>query len=266
MVGTGAIVSLIFCGILSVGIPIAAMIIAKKKLSGASWLSPLIGAGTFVVFALILEQICHAFMLPLVSGSTVAFVLYGAFAAGIFEETGRFLACRFLMKNRMDNANAVFMGIGHGGIEAVLVVGVSMLSTTITAFMVNAVGIEGLAAMSGISDAETLDMLRAQIDTVVAFSFPTAIAMVVERILAMTIHVCMSVFVMKAVSVKGKLWLYPAAILLHAGLDVFAALYQRGVITSLWVVEIILAVFAAVTVFLTTKVAKLENKAVTECE
>ena len=36
---------------------------------------------------------------------------------------------------------------------------------------------------------------------------------------------------------KGKGWLYPVAILLHALLDTSAALYQFGVIRSLWIVE-----------------------------
>ena len=66
----------------------------------------------------------------------------------------------------------------------------------------------------------------------------------VERLVAICLHIALSVLVFQAVKRPGKRWLYPAAILLHAGMDVFAALYQRGVIT-LWTSEACMAVFAA---------------------
>lgn len=79
---------------------------------------------------------------------------------------------------------------------------------------------------------------------------------VYERLIAMTFHVCMSVWVYKAVSQKGKIWLYPAAIVMHALTDFFAALYQKQVITSVLLLYAILTVFAAVIVFVTVKLAK----------
>ena len=66
----------------------------------------------------------------------------------------------------------------------------------------------------------------------------------VERLVAICLHIALSVLAFQAVKRPGKRWLYPAAILLHAGMDVFAALYQRGVIT-LWTSEACMAVFAA---------------------
>ena len=44
---------------------------------------------------------------------------------------------------------------------------------------------------------------------------------------------------------KSKVWLYALSVLLHASLDVPAALYQTGVI-NMYVVEIIIAVYAVV--------------------
>jgi uncharacterized membrane protein YhfC len=48
--------------------------------------------------------------------------LYGGLAAllaGVFEETGRFLAFKFLLKKRTGRKTAISYGIGHGGFEAV---------------------------------------------------------------------------------------------------------------------------------------------------
>ncbi len=263
MVGTEALISLFFCAILSFAIPITAVIVFKKKHPEASLLSAVIGAATFVVFALVMEQLLHLVMLPLVLGSTVAYVLYGTLAAGVFEETGRFVACKLLMKKRTGNANAVMMGIGHGGIEAIILVGFGMISYIATALMVNSMGIGGIAEMSGITDEANLALLNQQVNGIAAFAISTALVNIVERVLAMTLHISMSVVVMKAATVKGKLWLYPAAIVMHAVFDVPAALYQRGVIPSIWLLELILAVLAVGSVFAALKISKIgqENSA-----
>ena len=61
--------------------------------------------------------------------------------------------------------------------------------------------------------------------------------------MAICLHIALSVLVFQAVKRPGKRWLYPAAILLHAGMDVFAALYQRGVL-SIWLSEGLMAAFS----------------------
>ena len=261
MIGTQSIVLLILCGLLTIAISVAAVIVFKKKYSGSSFISALIGAATFVVFALVLEQVLHFFMLPLVTGSTVAYVIYGTLAAGVFEETGRFVACKTLMKKRSDNANAVMMGLGHGGIEAIILVGMSVASMLVMGIMVNSMGFDGFVQSTGLTDEAQIELLKAQVDSVAAFSVSQCLVSVIERIIAMTLHVCMSVIVMKAASVKGKIWLFPAAILLHAIFDVPAALGQRKVIPNVWIVEICLAVIAAVMVLIALKASKIKQPA-----
>lgn len=76
-------------------------------------------------------------------------------------------------------------------------------------------------------------------------SYSGAALAVFERIAAMTLHVSLSVLVMEAVMVKGRMWLYPAAIVIHALMDVPAVLYQCGAI-NIVVCEVIMAVFTAV--------------------
>lgn len=53
---------------------------------------------------------------------------------------------------------------------------------------------------------------------------------------------------------KGKLWLYPVAIVLHALFDVPAVLYQRGVITSIGLTEMLLLAAGIVLVLVTVKI------------
>ena len=256
MVGTEALISLFFCAILSFAIPITAVIVFKKKHPESSLLSAVLGAAPGGGRARGRAQRLHLGRLARGLGACVAYVLYGTLAAGVFEETGRFVACKLLMKKRTGNANAVMMGIGHGGIEAIILVGFGMISYIATAFIVNSMGIDGIAEMSGITDEANLALLNQQVNGIAAFAISTALVNIVERVLAMTLHISLSVVVMKAATVKGKLWLYPAAIIMHAVLDVPAALYQRGLIPSIWLVELFLAILAAGSVFAAVRISK----------
>ena len=59
-----------------------------------------------------------------------------------------------------------------------------------------------------------------------------------ERISAMLAHIGLSMIMFVAAKQKGKLWLYPVAIFMHALLDVPAMLYQLGILgISLSIVE-----------------------------
>ena len=251
---TENIASLAVCGLLAVLIPIAAIVVYKIRNKDAWLLSALIGAGTFLVFALTLEQLLHLVMLPIVSGSSAAYVAYGALAAGVFEETGRFVAYKTLMKKRYTTKNSIMMGLGHGGFEAAFLLGMMSLSNVIVAVTVNAGGLDAMMA-SAAGNETAIAAMQTQLDAIGQFGWGSILLPICERIVAMTLHVCLSVWVYKAVSAKGKLWLYPAAILVHAAVDVPAALYQVGVI-GIEVSEICMTVSVAITVPITVLIAK----------
>lgn len=256
MFGAETIVSLFVGGALGIIIPVGAAVVFKLK-SRETWLpSVFIGAGTFIVFAMILERLLHAAMLPIVSGNAVLMSVYGALAAGIFEETGRFVAYKTLMRRHYSTKNALYMGIGHGGCEALLLVGVNFISYAVTALSVNALGIDRFIQMSTAGNAEIAETIRTQLDSIAGVGAITVVQAIYERIIAMTFHICMSVTVYKAVSQRGKLWLYPLAVVLHAVLDVPAGLYQLGILTSIPAVHITMTVFVAAVVFGTVMLSK----------
>ena len=113
-----SIASLVIMAALGIGIPVAAALVWRFALHKGTMKATFIGAGMFFLFAIILERLLHMVMVPVVSGNVVLYVVYGAVAAGVFEETARFLSFRFLMKNSRSAENAVSYGLGHGGFEA----------------------------------------------------------------------------------------------------------------------------------------------------
>lgn len=254
MFSTETIAALVVGGVLAILIPVIAVIVYKRK-NRDTWLpSAFIGAATFIVFALILERLLHLVMLPIVQGNIWVYAVYGALAAGVFEETGRFVAYKTLMKKHYTTKNAVLMGLGHGGIEAIIVLGGSCLMYLIMAITVNGYGsIEAfMEAMKG--NSPNSNSVEATLLIVEQTRFGNTFVALYERLIAMTLHVCLSVWVYKGAT--QKIWLYPAAIAAHFLVDFAAAMFQIGVITSVPLLYAIMTVFVAATVFATVKLSK----------
>lgn len=248
--------ALIIGAVLSFVIPIGAVMVYKLK-NRSTWLpSALVGAGTFIVFAMMLEQLLHAVMLPIVRQSAVLYVVYGALAAGIFEETGRFAAYKTLMKNSYSTKNAVMMGLGHGGIEMILILGLTMVSLAGSAIMVNTQGFESTVGILAAENPDAVEPTRAQLESLAAYGFTNMTMSIYERILAMTLHVCLSAVVFFAASRPGKVHFFPIAIILHALFDTPVAMYQVGMITSMPLVYAILTVLTAGLAGFTVMLAK----------
>ena len=79
---------------IAIGLPVIVMIVFMKRLHG-KFLPVLIGAGTFIVFALLLEQLLHT-VVQLVfkerlTQNVFAYAVYGGLAWALFEESGSFL-------------------------------------------------------------------------------------------------------------------------------------------------------------------------------
>ncbi len=240
---SGTLAALIVGGVLSILIPLAALIVLKLKRRSTSLIAALVGIGMFILFALILERLLHTVMLPLVGGNAFTYALYGALAAGIFEETGRYIANKTVMRNNYSTENAVMMGIGHGGCEAVVVLGINLFTFAACGFMVNDQGFDAVVNTLSKSDPAAAGTIAAQLEQVAAYNFGTMALGLYERMIAMVFHVAMSVVVYKAAS-AGVTALFPAAILLHAALDFPVALYQTGTV-SLTFTYIYMTIFTA---------------------
>ncbi|HBV22202.1 MAG TPA: YhfC family intramembrane metalloprotease [Jeotgalicoccus sp.] len=251
MIPQSEIVIMAAVGVTAVLLPFIFMIILRKKFK-IRWLPFILGIGIFLVFALILEQIMHVFVLSpepdgtiaLVSSSPWLYVLYGIFAAGIFEETGRLFAFLLTKKHYRDVDSAVSYGIGHGGFEAAAVVALGMLNGIILAVMIN----------SG-SDAISALPIAAE-DLVVSQPWYMYLVAIMERVIAMSLHIALSVIVFSAVMMKGKWWLYPLAILLHALANTTAAMMQVGLLTNIYLMYAGLILITAITIFIAVRLVK----------
>lgn len=154
--------------------------------------------------------------------------------AALFEETGRYIAMRFLVKP-MDFPNAFMYGAGHGGVEAMLLCGVASISNIASAVMIN----------SGTMSAQlaTLDAKKAA-DTAAALSALwttpslTFFAGGVERIIAVVLHLSLSILVFQSIRKKAPMELV-RAYMFHFVIDSLSVLLSA--VASVWVVELVTA-------------------------
>ncbi|WP_086312806.1 YhfC family glutamic-type intramembrane protease [Candidatus Enterococcus palustris] len=161
----------------------------------------LLGALTFIIFQVGLRIP----LLQLLSKNSIDFNLFQAIhpvlymfflaiTAGIFEEVGRYLIMKYCLKKNHSFQTAVFFGLGHGGVEAFLFLG-------ITAFI-----FLSTANSQGIINS---DLLWGSL----------------ERIIAMTLHVELSIIVMKSVKENDRRFLW-IALFLHALVDSIVIIAQ----------------------------------------
>lgn len=236
-----AVIWKVVSGAFGVFIPILMLVIWKKKMGGKI-MPALAGAVIFITFAQILEGIPKLIFFTgntsianYVWSHTWAYVLIGCLQAGIFEETGRYFAFRFLLKKYQNKKNAITYGIGHGGMESVIVLGIAGISSIGMAAAINTGTFEqGLGAMS----TGQMKSVELQVASLIGYGFATMLIDVLERIMAMTLHIALSVVVFKAVREKKTGYLL-LAILLHGIFDIPAALYQCSAI-SRWFAELLL--------------------------
>lgn len=252
MFSAETIAALAVCIVLGFAIPIAAVIIYKRRFREAWLPSAFIGAGAIIVFGLIellLYVFLYVFLLPLILRVPSASVIISAVMAGAVEETARLAAYKTLMKNHLSTKNAVLLGLGCGGFETIVALGLTFLLYLIMAVTANGYGgLEAfLEATRNNSSSNSVSVTMAVIEET---RFIDILLPIYGRLLAMTFHVCLSVWVYKAVT--HKLWLYPAAIAAHAAYDYIA----MGVIKNHLLLEAILTVIVTAAVFVTIKLTK----------
>ena len=243
VIGKSSIPSLIITVIFMIAIPVVFTLFWRRKHkmnTGIRYL--LAGAVGFLVSARVLELGVHYLCIiaenpvsRFINGNTAAFVLYGITMAGVFEECGRHIILKYIMKKDRTRENAVLYGIGHGGIEILAVLLPTMITYLAVAVLFSSGNTESALSALKITE-QTAAAALPSVQAAASFDYGMMAMNVIERLLAMCAHIGLTVIVFYGVVNTKKLCL-PAAILLHMLMDTFPVLYQRGAV-PLWSVEV----------------------------
>ena len=258
VIGKSSIPSLIITVILMIAIPVVFFLYWRKRHKQQIRISWLIaGAVGFLVSARVLELGIHYFCIiadnpasRFINGNTAAFVLYGIAMAGVFEECGRYVVLKYVMKKNRTRENAILYGIGHGGIEILAVVLPEMITYLVVAVLFSQGDTENALKALNITE-ETAAAALPTVQAAAAFNYGAMAMNDIERLFALLLHIGLTVIVYYGV-VNARKACLPMAILLHMLMDTFPALYQRGLV-QLWAVEVWAAVWTVAVVFITVK-------------
>ena len=242
-VSAASMLGMVFSMVVSIGVPVVLLIVISKK-THAKISSFFIGCGIFVGFALILEQILHTIVLTVagtvIQGSVFLYGLYGGLAAALFEETGRFIAMKFCMKKSLDRGNALMYGAGHGGVEAILIMGLTGISNLITSVMINSGAMQLTMASLPNELQETTFQQLTVLWQLPAWQFYMG---GVERLSAIALQIGFSVVMYTAVKTGQKKYLI-GAYLAHFAADFLMVVFTS--IVPVWAVELVVIVIAVI--------------------
>ncbi|MCR5760426.1 MAG: YhfC family intramembrane metalloprotease [Sphaerochaetaceae bacterium] len=241
MVPVISIIFMVVSCVLVFGLAIGLPFFLKIR-KGADILPYPVGAAVMFLFAFVLETVVHRIVLSTTSiGSTLfPYAIYGGIMAGLFEETGRFVAFKTVLKNKLDkDSNALMYGAGHGCFEAVWLLGLTMINNIVWSVMINNGNAAELYASVPAEMAPQVGLTISSLTTSAPILF---LAGVVERIFAIAIQMSLSVFVWFAVK-KKKINLYFQAIGIHAAIDFTSAVASSAGV-SVVLIEVMIGVFA----------------------
>ncbi len=190
------------------------------------------GAGIWILFSQLLEPIVHYFILgnTSIGQNPWLFAVYGALAAGVFEEVGRYIGFNYYLKDKREWRDGVGYGLGHGGVEAVLLGGLGLGSVLAIALLINS-GQE--AQVAARLPEQAYNSIRQSLTGPSGFFLLAGL----ERLFAITFHVALSLIVLYG-AVKDKVQFLLLTIFLHILIDFPAALYQAGKL-SIVIVEVV---------------------------
>lgn len=253
MIENSTMIGLGFSVICSLIIPIAMFIyciFSKQKVLK----SFVVGVLVFFISQMVIRVPIISYVLPnqiwYMKLSTNPY-LYGAFlglTAGIFEEVGRYIGFKYFLKKNHRYIDGISFGLGHWGVEALLIVGVNAV-----------VFLGGSIAIKNGVDYNSSEMLSVIFAQSSSLTTTNAFLMGVERLLTMSIHVSFSMIVLYGVkSKKIKYLIY--AILLHGLVDAGVVILPQVFNFSIIGMEIYVLIWALVLLYSILKIKKLYNK------
>lgn len=216
--------------------------------TGAAWRLFLIGGATFI-----LSQVLHIPFNILVQRSgllpgnldtwrnlliTATFL---GLSAGVFEETARYLSYRYWAKDARSWSRGLMLGVGHGGIEAILLGLLSVVNFVGLILTVNS------GAVFNTIPAEQQAMINDSLAEIMSLPWYGLLLGALERIFALAAHLALSVMVLQVFLRRSIWWLF-LAIAYHAAFNMLAVIAVTR--TGPYVTEALLGLTSLISLFI----------------
>ena len=233
IVSTASMIAIIITLFITLIAPVIVWIIYGVKNKGKGvWKALALGAAGFVLLQMIIRMpiLSIVSLLPgfgtFVTNYYVVYCLILAITAALFEVVARFGVAKILQK-KINYEQGVAAGLGHGGIEAILLVGMTYVNNLLYAIMINIGSFAQMideslnSANAGPAVVEQLMAIQASLVEAPSYLFYLA---GYERVLTVIFHTAMSLLVCYLVYKKKALLGVGIAFVVHFLVDFISPL------------------------------------------
>ncbi len=230
--------------VLMIAIPLSLAIILMRRWK-LGWRILLAGAVTFI-----LSQVGHipfnslmtvllgktALVNLSVQGALIFNAIFLGLSAGFFEEFFRYGMFRWWLKDAHTWRKGILAGVGHGGVEAIILSGLALFS------MIQLIAARNMD-LSTVYSGDTLRLATEQVRAYWSATWYDSMLGAVERLFTIVVQISLAVIVVQSFIRRQKRWLW-LAIGYHALIDA-VAVYAMSKLNPYWV-EGIVGVFALI--------------------
>ncbi len=251
MIPTLTIVSICFTVLCSLVVPVAVWIFLIKKDKSMNRYILLGMFGFFVAQILIRVPVLqllagHQWFIDFENGLPVLYTLFLSFTTALVETASRFIILKFAVKKEVGFQSGLGTGFGHGACETLAYVGLVSLVNLMVCIMINTNSLAGTANYEKIKES------------IVAQSPSTFFASGTERLLAMLIHIGISIIIAYYIKKGLSLSAFGIGLAVHCFYDfTVKTITQTGV--SVWFTILAMAVFALLLTFVSIRIRKKET-------
>jgi len=256
MIDLLTIVVLFVGGLLCILFPLFLLFVVSKKANRVI-VPAVAGLMGFFVMQIIIRLPLIQLTLPkyswYVNLSPVLLALFLAFTAGLFETVGRYWSMKLFMKNDTRFSAGIAHGIGHGGVEAVLLVGFNFILYGFLGILINQGVFEQFGEINGFQEFELLETV---LTTTPWYDFLWG---VFERILTIIVHIGLSVIMILGFR-KNKRLFFGIVLGLHTIIDFTVVLLVQKGVSIFWIEFFILLVAISMVIIIKVIYNDYKNK------
>lgn len=254
-VSTAALFAMFVTLAICIGLPVGLLLLFRKKMGKGVTSAFLAGAlGFFVPQAAIRIPALQGLSLLDAYGDFVqnhfwmyAFLL--AFSAGLFETVGRLVVFKTVLKNRTTYHAALCAGLGHGGIEAIYLVGLTYVNNLALSFMINNGSAYDVLTGQGLESDQA-----SQLITTMTQTSPTTFYMAgFERVFTIGFQIGLSMLLAYGITRNQTAKFFGAVLLIHAAVDFMVIAVQNAGLSIYWV-EAIVAICGIIAIYFVVRV------------
>ena len=218
-------------------LPVIAAIYISRKFK-LSWKLFLAGGLTFIASQILHIPLVLALTSTMLSWGIIPYAIVLGLLAGIFEETARYILFKFIRKDSKTWNEGVFIGLGHGGTEAIIF----GILAAVGFFTMLAYRSMDLSTIPSIP-ADQLELAKQQVAAYWSTPVYMTLLGAVERIFAICLHISLSVMVLYSIVNKKPVWFW-IALLWHAIVDAVTVYLIQQI--SMLALEGIIGIFAII--------------------